>query len=324
MAEWISVPLGIDIGSTRVRIAAGERNRFGDVRIRAVVSRDLPDDAPNRAIEEPQYVAAAIDDLLGELGGRERRAVLGIGAPAATVRYVKFPKMSWAERLRAARFESQRWAGFDSPDVCSTVRVHPVPNSDGVYAVGAAIASALERRVGLAAAAGIRVVAVDYEACALRRLFPEVDAVVDVGADRSTLHAYGAQGPLAAVVDTGGNAVTRAIAQELSIDHETAEKRKRILGCAGAGTGAHDILVAALAAAVERMRARTPVESVAVTGNGARLPNFAQDLESATGARTAMTVPALLEGPSYPVDVVRVAAPDWSLAAGLLAWSAAA
>lgn len=319
----MSVPLGVDLGSTRVRVAAGERNRAGEVRLRAVVSRDLPDDTPARTLEEPAYIAAAIEDLLGEIGGKERRAVLGIGAPAATLRYVKFPKMSWAERLRAARFESQRWVGFDTGGTQSIVRVHPVPGSDGVYAVGAAISSVMQQRAGVAAAAGLRVVAVDYEACAVRRLFREVDAVIDVGAEHCTVHAYGALGPLAAFVDMGGNSVTQAIARELSLDYSTAEKRKRILGCAGAGAEAHDNLIAAIAAAIERVRARSAIGSVAVIGNGARLPRFAQDLESATGARTAMPVPPLLEGPAYPVDVVRVAAPDWSLAAGLLAWSTA-
>lgn len=323
MADWMSLPLGIDIGSTRVRIAAGEKNRAGEVRVRAVVSRDLPDDAANRALEEPAYIAAAIEDLLVEIGGKERRAVLSIGAPSAVLRHVKFPKMSWAERLRAARFESQRWAGFDSDEVRSVVRVRPVPGSDGVYAVGAALSSALERRVALAAAAGLRVLAVDYEACALRRLFASVDAIVDVGAWRSTLHVYGTQGPAAIVVELGGESVTRAIAQELSIERGAAEKRKRILGCAGAGGEAQDRLIAAVSAAVERVRARNPIESIAVTGNGARLSDFPGDLARATGARVEMTIAPLLESAEYPVDVLRAAAPDWSLAAGLLTWSLA-
>ncbi len=123
---------------------------------------------------------------------------------------------------------------------------------------------------------------------------------------------------------TGGAAVTRGIAAELSIDMPTAERRKRILGCAGAGLMASDEVIAAIAALVDRARLRATIERIAVTGNGARLPNFARDLEEATSAITEMPVPDVLHTAAYPVDVVRAATPDWALAASLALWSVAA
>ena len=313
MADWVSIPVGIDIGTTRIRLALGERHREGHVRVRAIASREISDGP----------LSDAIGDLLREVGSKERRCVLGVGAPAASLRYVKFPKMSWTERLRAARFEVARWPGFDAGPVQTIVRVHPVSRHEGIYAVGAASATAIEELIALAKASKMRIVAIDHDACALRRLFPQVDAVVDVGAERTVVHAFGQHGPLTAVVDAAGNQVTRDIARELSIDLVTAEKRKRILGCAGAGAHAQDAVIAGIAAVVERLRARVTIERIAVTGNGARLPSFLADLQDATGTQTEMPVPELLLEP-YPADVVRTAAPDWSLAAGLLAWSAAA
>ncbi len=123
---------------------------------------------------------------------------------------------------------------------------------------------------------------------------------------------------------TGGATITRGIAAELSIDMPTAERRKRILGCAGAGQTASDEVVAAIASLVDRARSRGAVARIAVTGNGARLPNFARDLEEATSAVTEMPVPEVLHTGAYPDDVVRAAAPDWALAASLALWSVAA
>jgi Tfp pilus assembly PilM family ATPase len=249
--------------------------------------------------------------------------VLSIGAPEAAIRHVRFPKMSWAERLRAARFETLRWTGFEREGASTIVRVHPVAAEDGVYAVGAAAPGAIQRRLALAKAAGLRVAAIDHDAYALRRLYPQADAIVDVSGERSIVHAFAAETPVATVVDVAGDHITRAIARELSLDAATAEKRKRILGCAGAGSQAQDSVVASVAAAIERLRTRAHIGRIAVTGNGGRLPGFVRDLQAATGAASEMPVPDLLLE-SYPADVVRTAAPDWALAAGLLTWSAAA
>lgn len=323
MAEWMSVPLGIDLGATRVRIAACERNRAGDMRVRAVVSRDLPQGAGDAELEAA-LAAAVVEDAVAELGCRERRCVFALSPAHATVRYVKFPPMSWAERLRASRFEVSRWAGFDGGGAGISVRVHPVPAEPGTYAVGAANAADLAARVALARNAGLRAIGIDHASLSLRRLLPECEAIVDVGAERTVVHAYGSLGPAALVLEPGGSLVTRGIARELSVSLEIAEKRKRIVGCAGAGMTEQDTLVAAIASAIERLRARSPIERIAVIGNGGRLPEFTDHLQSASGASVGMPVAPLFGTSPYPADVLRTAAPDWSLAVSLSSWSLAA
>ena len=93
MAEWKMLPLGVDLGSTRVRIALVEASREGSVRIRAIVARDLPDAAVSMLeIEQPALVAAVLEEMLDEIGSRQRHCVLALGAPACTLRIVRFPK----------------------------------------------------------------------------------------------------------------------------------------------------------------------------------------------------------------------------------------
>jgi type IV pilus assembly protein PilM len=324
MAEWRVLPLGIDLGSTRVRIAVAEANRESSVRIRAIVARDVPDDAVSPLdVGQPALVAALLEEILSEIGSRERRCVLAIGAPACTLRTVRFPMMSWAERVRAARFEAQRLAGWDLEEG-SIVRTHPIDRATGTYAVGVARTASIGSRVSTMKLAGLRAVAIDHDAFAMRRMFPDCDAIVDVGAERSSVHVFGGTGPFSLITEVAGAAITRGIAAELSIDMPTAERRKRILGCAGAGVSAREEVVTSIASLIDRARARTTIGRIVLTGNGARLPNFAHELEEAAGAVSEAPVPEILHTGAYPDDVVRAAAPDWTLAASLATWSAAA
>ncbi|MGB6986446.1 MAG: pilus assembly protein PilM [Candidatus Aquilonibacter sp.] len=319
------LPLGIDLGSTRVRLALGEVGRDGSVRIRAIVARDVPDAAVSALdVEQPGLVAAVLDEMLDEIGSRERRCVLAIGAPACVLRTVRFPKMSWAERLRAAHFEARRFSGWDLDEDGSIVRTHPLDRSSGTYAVGVTRTTSIDSRVSTVRLAGLRAVAIDHDALAMRRMFPGCDAIVDVGAERSSVHVFGGVGPISMTTESGGAAITRGIAAELSIDVPTAERRKRILGCAGAGVSAREEVVTSIASLIDRARARAAIDRIVLTGNGARLPSFIRDLEEATGAITEAPVPEILHTGAYPEDVVRAAAPDWTLAASLAVWSAAA
>jgi len=321
MGEWKRLPFGIDLGSTRLRLAFGERNRAGSVRLRAVVTRELPDGAVTpTTVEAPQLVAAVAEEALSEIGTRERRCVLALGAPAAAVRAIRFPKMSWAERMRAARFEARRFCDWNLDEEASLVRSHPFDRANGTFMVGAVRASSVASRVAALRATGLRIVAIDHDALAMQRLFAPCNAVADVGFERSSLHVFGESGPRTLVTSAGGATISRGIAADLAIDLPTAERRKRILGCAGAGAAAREEFVAQLRALVDRARSRTAIDRIVMTGNGARLPNLARDVEAATGAIVEIPVPELLRCGSYPEDVVRAAAPDWSLAAALLTW----
>ena len=192
-----------------------------------------------------------------------------------------------------------------------------------MHAVGAVREVALFARLRVLKRAGLRPAGVDYCAFALRRAFPYADAVLDVGFRRSVLYGFGADGPLTAALPGGGERITNAIGAALSIERHVAERRKRILGTAGAGEEARGELAAQAAAAIGKLRAAIPVRRIAMTGNGARLSGLAADVESATQALVEVSVSDLLQGGPYPDDVVRAAAPDWAMAAALASWGAA-
>lgn len=312
MVKARSIPLGVDIGKTRIRVAAAVRTASGKTELVAVASREAP--------EGSEAASAVLEDLRRELVTRERRCVLSLPASAGVLKIVRFPKMSEAERRSAARFESERIAPWNAKEIATVVRAHWVNVRDGLVAVGVAREDALRSRVACARGAGLSVTGIDHDACAMRRAFPFADAVLDVGYEASSLHVFSAAGPVSITIPAGGADVTAGICRDLGIDSIAAERRKRILGTAGAGETARDAFLTRVATAIREVRERHPIRRLAMTGNGARLPGLAEGLEPAIEAMVDVPVSDLLRVAAYPDDVARSAAPDWTLAASLAAW----
>jgi type IV pilus assembly protein PilM len=314
--RWL--PLGVDIGATRLRIAQAY-TQGGTARLHAVAVRDISEGvASSGVVADTTHVAALLEDALDELGTRARRCIIAIGAPDALLKSVRFPKMSALERERSARFEAQRYAAFPVEE--TAVRVHPAQRNSDVWMLGIARNAAILTRCAALRAARLKPLAIDHEACALIRTFPQYDAILDIGHRRCTLHVSREDAPVTLQVLSGGSDLTRAIQRDLCLDELTAEKRKRILGTAGAGERARAALVTDIATLVEQGRRLVPIERVALCGNGARLPGLSRDLESATKARVETPVGSALHNADYPEDVIRSSAPDWTLAAALALW----
>ncbi len=316
MTRTRSLPLGIDIGETRIRVARMVRAESGTKHLVAVATRDVDADC-----DRQELLPLVLDELAREVGVGNRACVVSLPASSATLTLVTFPKMSWSERRRAASFESARLVPWNVKDVATLVRVRSVNRSENRFAIGVARRDALEARETLVRRARLRAVRVDHEGYALRRAFPQADAVVDVASTRTTIHAFGPRGVASADVALGGASVTRSIGMELKIAGLLAEKRKRVLGTAGAGEAARAELVRQVASAVENLRSFAPIRRIALVGNGARLPALDAHLESATGCIVELPVSGLLQLGEYPDDVIRAAAPDWTLAVALADWS---
>lgn len=314
-----SLPLGIDIGRTRLRIVQATLGADGAA-VRAVVARDVGDgQASSGTISDIDYIAAMLEEAHAELGTREKRCVISVGEPDAVLRLVEFPRMTGIERERAASFEAQRFV--DYPLAEASIRIHPVDPAKHHYAVGVVRSAVIRTRIEAIRKSGLRPIAVDHEALALFRGLSDYDAIIDIGCDRTSLHVMQKTFPWTLQHVAGGSHITRGIEQELSIDMHSAEKRKRIVGTVGAGERARSGYLADLTALIESATVRTErLKRVALVGNGARLNNFASDLERATGLLVDIPAARVLRGAAYPGDVLKAGAPDWNLASGLCTW----
>ncbi len=303
-----TLPLGVDLGRQRIRVALCERTADDTVTLVAVAARASADDP-----------AAALRDAVRELGTRERRCVVGIGAPDATLRAIELPELSPFERRRAARFEAARLGA----DAHAIVTLSPLSSG---WALGYAPRAALDERRAAARAAGLRVVAIDDTALALARVCGAVDGAIDIGCADTRIAIFADPLPYVIGVAAGGDALTAAIADALAVDALRAEERKRTSGFSGAGEARRDELIADVVDAIESARssAGVAVRSLAMTGNGSRIPGLAEACARASGIaiRLAEISPALSE--TLPGDVLRAAGPDWSLAVGLALWADAA
>ncbi len=318
-----SFPLGVDIGSTRVRLAHTVMTSNGP-RLGAVVTRDIsPGLATSGPVLDTDYVGTLLAEAHDELQTKERRCVIAVGEPHAVLRTVKFPSMTVFERDSAAIFEAQRY--IDYPVAEAVVRIHPLDENRQTYALGVAGLGTIASRVAAVKRGGLRPVAVDHEALALIRAFPGFDAILDVGTERCSLHLALEETPITLQHAAGSAEITRGIQRELSIDEHSAEKRKRIVGTAGAGEHARSTLLAGLTSLLDSARIhKERLRHVALVGNGARLHGISFDLERATGLLIEAPVSYLLRGENYPLDVVKAGALDWTLAAGLCIWGHAA
>jgi Tfp pilus assembly PilM family ATPase len=305
-----TLPLGIDIGASRIRAALVHRSPLGGTELIAVATRHHDDDH-----------VAALTEAVAELRTHERRCVFGLGEPRAVLRKVNFPVMRRGESERAARFEATQFVDYPIRD--AVVRVVAL-GDDGDAVIGVVRKEVIGSLVALAHAAKLRVAAVDNDAFALRRALPDVDAVLDVGLTDSRLHVFSGKFPIGRRFATGGAALTHAIAQSIGSDEMTAERRKLTFGTAGGAEHARDTLIGDVSAALAECRAQGlgDVRTIALSGNGSRLSELPALLEVATGARV---FPAALRpevAPALPPDVLRAAGADWALAYGLALWSA--
>jgi Tfp pilus assembly PilM family ATPase len=310
MKRTATLPLGVDIGACRTRVALAERDTDGRPALIAVAARPTGEDA-----------ALAIAEARAELRTRERRCVLAVGAPDALLRSVSFPPMRRTERARAARFEAARFVPYPPQD--AAVRV--AATGEGRYALGIVHRPALDARTAAAKRAGLRPIAVDDVAFALGRAFPYADAIVDVGECGTRLIVPGLPLPAVTSLAVGGRAFTAAIVASLGLAHAAAEHRKRSIGLAGAGEHVRDALIGELAAAFADQRAgtRAEIRSIALAGNGARLRGLAEALEAAVAIPVRLGAFVASASDGLPLDVVRAASPDWGLAYGLALWDAA-
>ena len=154
-----ALPLGVDIGSTRLRVALSELTSQGP-RVRAVVTRDVSTGvASSGVINDCSYIGALLEELRDELRSKERRCVLALGEPDAVLRTVEFPKMTEVERQRAAIFEAQRYVDYPIED--ATVRIHPVDEKRRMYAIGIVRTATLKSRVDALKSGGLRPIAAD-------------------------------------------------------------------------------------------------------------------------------------------------------------------
>ena len=232
--------LGLDIGSNQIKVA--EMRRSGtQLQVSALGVGPTPQEAYDKSeIVDAQMLGKAIKDLLKQSGISTRDVVSSVaGQSSVVVRVIEVPQMSQAELKETMQWEVERHVPFNSSEVVMDWARIDRPegyaegqNMDVLLAV--AQQSMIDRHIEMLGAAGLKPKHIDVEPLAICRTLLDNNTafnqqghtvtIINIGASnteigiyRDKLLTFPRSLPLA------GDNLTRAIAQGLGVDLDTAE-----------------------------------------------------------------------------------------------------
>ncbi|GIV09532.1 MAG: hypothetical protein KatS3mg019_1623 [Fimbriimonadales bacterium] len=240
MAKQPGVVVGIDLGSRFIKVAEVRAGRPPVVNNIGIAP--TPEGAiDSSGVIDKAAVSATVKKLLSETGVSTKQAAFALaGQNAVVVRVLEVPKMSPAELRQHMDWEIGRNIPFADTRVQSAYEVvrrpNANPNADNMEVVLAvAQQDAVDSLVDIADKVGLEPYAIDVEPLALARslLLTQPDmqsqnvAVVNLGAESTSIDIY-SQGILSfpRLLPTGGNMLTRAVAERMMISESEAEQLK--------------------------------------------------------------------------------------------------
>jgi Tfp pilus assembly PilM family ATPase len=298
------LPLGVDIGSIRVRVAALLRRADGTLRLLGVGAADIDGD-----------VIQALGLALSQVSTVERRCVASVRVSDARLRCVSLPTMSARELRQALRFEGISMFGESAraDEIVvrsSTLRVAKEGRHQTL--VAAAPIQKVQSTVTTLASCGLRAISVDHEACVLARAAQT--PLLDIGADRSSFVAIARGAPVIRSFELGGAFFTDALAREFGTSTSVAETRKRTVGLAGAAAEAVHTYVQTFVTQLEGVEIPA---TLYVCGNGARLSVLREAIAETLKVRVVPANAGSLVECDMPTEVAHSGGFDWFSAIAL-------
>ncbi|MET0495477.1 MAG: type IV pilus assembly protein PilM [Actinoplanes sp.] len=294
-------PIGLDIGSSSVRAVEVRRTKdeytltnFGQVPL-------PPGTVQGGVVEDPIAVTSALKQLWAACRFNTKLVMVGVTHPQLVVREVAVSNLPAKEMHKSLPFQVRDmlplaverslldFRPLEEPGNNPTVRglLIAMPK-DAVLA----IVQAVER-------AGLHVVNVDLASFALlraaSRLDAHVEAIVDIGADITSVVVHADGEPLIVrTVPRGGKEITESIATRLAITSAEAEALKCRFGLHGDGRPDTEAAVAdALRPLVNELRSsftylasgerQKQVTRVSLCGGGALMPGLAEHVQRQLG-----------------------------------------
>jgi len=314
MKTWFTrppLPLGVDLGSQRVRIAVMTYD--GDAvsvqRVLALERKNIPQ----------QELSQRLRELLDEHNVVAHEAILTLQEPDAILRRVMLPGMT--SRARDAFVRDEAYRLFGSERIVHHLLADQ--HQHDAYVLGLVRGVVLDAAVGVLTAAGMKVRAVDYAGCALARIFPEADSIVDIGESATRITMVKEKTCWGASVSCGGRHLTEALMQSYQLNFVDAERRKVQHNIDRSADAAIDMVAATIADGVQRIHRATgqPLRRVVVTGNGGRIPRLLHRLDEILDWCVEFTARIPIHSVNYPEDILRASVADWGLALGAALWT---
>ena len=181
-----------------------------------------------------EALSAAIRSLLSTAGIRGNRVVTALGGEAVIVRELKLPQMPDAELEQAVAYEAERYLPYGVREVSRDFQVLGKAPEEGQIEIllVAARKEVVNRQLAALQMTGLSATILDVAPFSMLRAVGRRDGqgtvvYVDLGAESSDIIIMEADRlRLARNISTGGNAVTKAIAEAMSLEIPAAQALK--------------------------------------------------------------------------------------------------
>ncbi len=253
--------IGLDIGSSAVRVAELEQARGGTLELARYGEVALPPGAVvDGDVVDSAIVAESLRELWGQAGLRRRTVAVGLASQRVTVRQIDLPDMPESDLADAVRLQAQDQLPIPVDEaLLDHVVVERYPLGDARHNVRVLLVAAerdmVDRLLSAVTAAKLRPALVDLDAFALVRSLATtsanrdgatgdgpvtgedpVELIVDIGAMVTKIAVHRAGTPLfVRMVGLGGDAATRQLQTVLDLSWDEAEKAKLAASVALAG-----------------------------------------------------------------------------------------
>jgi type IV pilus assembly protein PilM len=330
---------GLDIGSSSIKAVQTTMmgaKTFGVNSVGLVVNPAGSVDFSNPIVSDKLKVS--LKQLLADLKIKDKRVVVSISESKVFSRILTMPSMSEAELASAIKWEAEQFVPIPVSEVelDFSILQPSIPGEDKkmlVYLV-AAPKKYLQAMVDFLTSVGLEPIAIESEMVAVSRAL----TFGDTGATTLILH-MGAMSSVLAIVDTnaltfsyvvesGGVALTRALAQSLALPLPQAEEYKRTYGLDEnqlEGKVRSGLLIV-LDTIVSEMRKameyhlttrKSHVSRIVLSGGGAYLPSLGSHLSGVFGGIEVIVADSFAKGKVNKGAVIPREKAVYSVATGL-------
>lgn len=296
VAPQTSASLGVDIGTHSVKVLrldrAGMDLRVLGFGVEKVVEKNFRD-ALSKALVKARAVS-------------QEGAVVSVAGQGVVSRYIEIPQMNKTELASSMKFEIEKYVPFAMAEVASDYAVvHELKDKAKISVlIAAAKNDLIQKKRALAQDVNVRLRAVDLDCLALCNFYTEIfkaeqkgvcSCIINMGKTVSNIDILVDGVPfLSRDIFTGGDDVTKKIAEVLEVEYAEAEKMKmeppktKKNDLAAAWDAVLNNLAGEIRVSLDYFEARNNriVEKIYLVGGGSRLSGIEQYLEHLLAVRT--------------------------------------
>jgi type IV pilus assembly protein PilM len=308
--------LGLDIGSTSVRVVSLDRGMSGQWSVECCATDRLqPGWVVSDNIEKIDEVAQAIKRLIKKSGAKTRNVAMALPASAVMTRRVQVQSdltdVDFEAQVEAEISPYLPWS-IEDANVDFSILGGAHSDTELEVLVAAARREKIEERQVLAETAGLKLVAIDVEPFARARAVAfssgrehdsgvkeDIVALFDMGSVSTALHIVRGEDVLFdRDLSFGGALLSQLLERTYNLSPTDAERQKRSRDLPSGYEGrVISPYIANLAAEVERGlqffhgSSSQRVQSIVLSGGAACLPGFARAVASQTGLPCTLANP---------------------------------